>query len=122
MDIFRRSDAIEIKPTGLDTYTEWISNIRVSQNALPKTFFIHIFLGDFKPDPTYWPLDKNLVGTHTVFTKVNGATSDILVTGTIPLTQALQRDADAGKLDIANDQSVEDYLKKNLHWRVTNVR
>lgn len=121
--LFRRSseDDVEIKPTGSGTYTEWISNIRVSQNALPGTFYIHIFLGDFTPDPTCWPLDKNLVGTHTVFTKFDGATSDIIVTGTIPLTQALQRDADAGKFDMTEDKHVEDYLTKNLHWRVTNV-
>lgn len=118
----RASNDVEIKPTGSDTYTEWVSNIRVSENALPGTFFIHIFLGVFTPDPTCWPLDKNLVGTHTVFTKVDGATSDVIVAGTIPLTQALQRDADAGKLDMADAQCVEDYLKTNLHWRVTSVR
>ena len=122
MSLLRRSNDVEIKPTSPDSYTEWISNIRVSQNALPQTFFIHIFLGDFNPDPTGWPLDGNLVGTHTVFTKIDGSTSDIIVTGTIPLTLALQRDADAGKLDMADEKGVEDYLIKNLHWRVSNVR
>ena len=46
---------------------EWITNIRVAQNALDSTFTIYIFLGEFSSDPNAWLTEKSVVGSHTVF-------------------------------------------------------
>ena len=111
------------EPVDGNTYTEWITNIRVAQNALESTFHIHVFLGNFTTDPTCWPRDPNLVGSQSVFNSFPGTTKkrDLIITGTVPLTKALRRDADAGKVDLNDELAVVAYLKQNLHWRITNV-
>lgn len=106
------------------TYTEWIANVRVAQDALPTTFYIYMFLGNFTDDPALWSTDPNLVGTHSVFNSIaaqGDSKKNRITTGTIPLTEAIRRDQAAGKLDIKDEKVVEDYLTKNLYWRVSNV-
>ncbi len=106
-------------------YYEWITNIRVSQNALDSTFTIFVFLGDFNPDLKYWLTDPHLVGSHTVFTPFSSDTEQkagVLVAGTVPLTKDLNEYAVANGYDTANITSVEAYLTSNLHWRVVQVR
>lgn len=106
------------------TYTEWICNVRVAEDALPRTFSIHIFFGSPSADPALWSTDPNLVGTHSVFNSVatqGDSKKDRTITGTVPLTKALGQEHEAGKVDIKNEKAVEDYLSTNLYWRVTNV-
>lgn len=107
-------------------YKEWITNIRVAKDALQTAFFIHIFLGDFEEDPKSWSFDPNLVGTHTIFTPYAQISqldknNPSITTGTIPLTRALKIAEEKGEIDVNDDKCVEDYLRKNLHWRVTRV-
>lgn len=108
-------------------YREWITNLRVEKMALQSAFFIHIFLGDFNPDPSCWSFEPNLVGSHAVFTPFTNASTALdsgassIVTGTIPLTRTLQAHADDGKIDLDDCTAVEKYLRKNLHWRVTRM-
>lgn len=107
------------------TYTEWISNVRVAQDALPTTFYIYMFLGNYIENPALWSTDPNLVGTHSVFNSIaaqGDSKKNRIITGTIPLTEALRRDHEAGKVDINDEKAVEDYLTKSLFWRVSNVR
>ncbi len=114
---------VQVERSTENTYIEWIANLRVAQEALDSTFYIHVFLGDFAPNPASWSIDPNLVGTHSVFKPFPGTDKkrDRIITGTVPLTKALRRDADAGKVDIKDEKAVEAYLTQNLHWRVTNV-
>ncbi|KAF7875362.1 hypothetical protein EAF04_002534 [Stromatinia cepivora] len=105
-------------------YTEWIANIQAKKYALTKSFFVHVFLGPFKDDPSTWSFEPNLVGTHCVFAKLSSSGSvaadpNQLVTGTIPLTSALLDDISQGLLKSLKDEDVEPYLEKNLHYRVT---
>ncbi|CAD6439069.1 1e1b8ba9-904a-47e5-873c-05ef1d1af1bd [Sclerotinia trifoliorum] len=105
-------------------YTEWIANIQAKKFALSKSFFVHVFLGPFKDEPSSWSFEPNLVGTHCVFAKLSSsgavaADPNQLVTGTIPLTSALLDDISQGLLHSLNDEDVEPYLKKNLHYRIT---
>lgn len=77
-------------------YTEWITNIRVAQNALDSTFTIYIFLGEFSSDPNAWLTEKSVVGSHTVFMPFSSDTqqnADIIVAGTVPLTKELNLNA-----------------------------
>ncbi|KAI4129108.1 MAG: hypothetical protein LQ338_002406 [Usnochroma carphineum] len=111
-------------PPATGNYTEWLTNIRVAKDALEQTFFIHIFVGDFNPDPKTWSFEPNLVGTHAVITpyvmKRDPAQSTI-VTGQIPLTRALRVDEQNGLVDMGNEEGTKNYLTKNLHWRVTTM-
>lgn len=110
-------------PTSSDgKYNEYLANIRVSKDAIGGSFFVHIFLGDFNPDPATWTTEPNLVGTHTIFTSITPKENgNIQVSGVIPLTTALIDDIQAGSLKSLDTAEVEPYLKEKLQWRVTKV-
>ena len=103
---------------------EWLANIQIENFAVDGSFFIHIFVGDFSPDPGYWTQDMNLVGTHAVFsssidnTKCAKCKEDnqnhALVSGGVSLTTKL---VELGLADL-EPATVKPYLKQNLHWRV----
>lgn len=112
-------------PPATGNYTEWLTNIRVAKDALEQTFFIHIFLGDFDPDPKMWSFEPNLVGTHAIITPYvmkRDPAQNTIVTGQIPLTRALRADEQKGLLDMKDEGKTKEYLTRNLHWRVTTVR
>jgi len=106
-------------------YHEWIANIRVKKYAVDSTFFVHVFLGNFNPDPSAWATEKTLVGSHVIFTSNPGTgcarcidhrERETEVTGTIPLTGALGEKF-GGVTDL-KPQVVVPYLQKELHWRI----
>lgn len=106
---------------------EWLVNIKIENFAVDGSFFVHIFLGDFSPDPSYWTQDMNLVGTHAVFSSAIGQTGcqkclkdkqiNAVVSGAVSLTTKL---LDNGLHDL-EPETVKPYVKKNLHWRVQRV-
>jgi tyrosinase len=106
---------------------EWIANIRVKKLALNAPFFIHIFLGFFNPDPFSWSFEPNLVGSHFICVKGALAISntacdcdpDQMVSGTIPLTHALEKHVSEGYLKSLGPEDVNPYLAQNLKYRVT---
>lgn len=111
-------------PPATGNYTEWLANIRVAKDALEQTFFIHIFLGDFNPDPKSWSFEPNLVGTHAIITPYvmkRDPLQSTIVTGQIPLTRALRADEQKGLVHMDNETETKGYLTRNLHWRVTTV-
>lgn len=107
---------------------EWITNIRVAQNAVASTFSIFVFLGDFNPDPKTWLSEPNLVGTHSVFKPFSYETADqavgMIVAGTVPLSTALKsrNSTLATHVNTSNSTEIEAYLNDNLHWRIARVR
>lgn len=112
-------------PQNPGLYYEWITNIRVAQNALNSTFTIFVFLGDFNPDLKYWLTDPHLVGSHTVFMPFSSEmqqNASTIVAGTVPLTKDLNENAVANGYNTANNTGVEAYLRNDLHWRVARVR
>ena len=109
-------------------YQEWIANVRVEKHALSAPFFVHIFLGPFNPDPFSWSFEPNLVGSHCVFIKAfssmancSSCNPDQLVSGTIPLTNALMDRILEGKLPSLDSADVEPYITKNLQYRITRM-
>ncbi|KAL8679857.1 MAG: hypothetical protein Q9186_003877 [Xanthomendoza sp. 1 TL-2023] len=111
-------------PPASGNYTEWLTNIRVAKDALEQTFFIHIFLGDFDPDPKKWSFEPNLVGTHSIITPYvtkRDPLQSTIVTGQIPLTRALRVDEQAKLLNMTDEVKTKEYLTKNLHWRITTM-
>ncbi|KAL8911450.1 MAG: hypothetical protein Q9171_003383 [Xanthocarpia ochracea] len=111
-------------PPATGNYTEWLTNIRVAKDALKETFFIHIFVGDFNPDPKTWSIEPNLVGTHSIVTPYvmkRDPLQSTIVTGQIPLTRALRADSHKGLLNMTDKAETKEYLTRNLHWRITTM-
>ncbi|KAL8812863.1 MAG: hypothetical protein Q9223_007185 [Gallowayella weberi] len=111
-------------PPASGNYTEWLTNIRVAKDGLEQTFFIHIFLGDFNPDPKSWSFEPNLVGTHSIITPYvmkRDPLQSTIVTGQIPLTRALRADEQKKLLNMTDEAKTKEYLTKNLHWRITTM-
>ncbi|KAI9767433.1 MAG: hypothetical protein M1840_005662 [Geoglossum simile] len=110
-------------------YQEWFANIRVRKYALNASFFVHVFIGDFDPDPFSWSFEEKLVGSHCVFvndpetTECSKCKDDearqIQVTASIPLTTTLISCIEDSKLNTLKPEDVKPFLIKNLHWRVT---
>ncbi|KAG8825735.1 hypothetical protein FRC19_010652 [Serendipita sp. 401] len=110
------------------SYLDWVVNIIVEKYVAKSTFYVHIFLGDFNPDPSLWSQDPNLVGTHVIFTSQIevtgcercqlGAAEHMRVGGTIPLTGALVQSVQEGRVPDLTPEHVAPFLRKELHWRV----
>ncbi|KAL7268524.1 hypothetical protein RUND412_008851 [Rhizina undulata] len=105
---------------------EWQVTSRIKRFEVEGSFHIHFFLGDVPSDPAEWikPTEKNTyVGSNTVFSSRHGCSKcekqkqdGKLVTGVVPLTRTLLDRP--GDYDLEDEQEIEEYLKKELHWRV----
>jgi tyrosinase len=115
-------------------HRQYLANILSQKFALNGSYAIYVFIGDFDDTPSAWATSPNLVGTHAVFAALSRvdaasnpqamtmANSAIQVTGTMPLTSMLLVKAESGELQSMRPSVVEDYLEKNLQWRVGMVR
>jgi tyrosinase len=108
------------------SYREWIANILVRKHALSGPFLIHIFLGDIEPDPQTWSSSSALVGTHYIFDKMDSSTVQTscncaadLVTGTIPLTSAIEARVGRGDLPDLDHEAIEPFLDRHLRFKVS---
>lgn len=104
----------------------WQVFLRVLNFALTGTWAVHIFLGELPESTTDWFLTENRVGSVTLLSNrsreqcancVAQASSQILVTGTVPLNEALEKRG----VDVNDDNAVSAYLKENLEWRVVKA-
>jgi Tyosinase C-terminal domain len=112
-------------------YKEWIANIRAPKHCLGGTYQVHIFIGDVPGDTGAWVVHDNNVGTYTVLGSNPQTTScekcrrdagrELIVTGIIPLTEALTDLIGAGEFRSLEANDVVPYLKENLNWRITQV-
>lgn len=127
-----KSKAISTDSTASqDSFRRWTVNIRVKKYALGGSFYVHIFLGDFDSEPQNWCYERNLVGSYAVFANdpdttqcprcVGDHNRDLLVTGTVPLLNALKVAVQNGLIANLEPESVVPYLKRNLHWRISKV-
>lgn len=96
-------------------------------------------MGDFdKENPRGWALERNLAGTHVAFSRMgnnetngsgsgsgsgdgNEGHSAVVTGGRIPLTNILRDKVRRGELESLEEESVERYLRGNLHWRAAKV-
>lgn len=105
------------------------------------SYAIYLFVGDFdKENPRGWALEGNLAGTHVAFSRMgekktnnetngSGSGSDdgndghsaVVTGGRIPLTNILREKVRRGELESLEEESVERYLRGNLHWRAAKV-
>ncbi|RGP66614.1 oleate-activated transcription factor 1 [Fusarium longipes] len=100
----------------------WQVFLRVKNFALTGTWAIHVFMGELPESTTDWFLSENRVGSVTMLSNrsraqcancISQAESDILVTGTVPLNEALEERG----IDTDDVHAVVEYLKKELSWR-----
>nr|OQO21312.1 hypothetical protein B0A51_09062 [Rachicladosporium sp. CCFEE 5018] len=69
--LFPRDPAAAARPKPLRR--EYIANIVSEKFALNGSYAIYVFLGDFDAgDPSCWPTNPNLVGTHAIFAALPG--------------------------------------------------
>lgn len=124
---------------------QYLANILSQKFALNGSYAIYLFLGGFNDSADAWSTSPNLVGTHAVFAAlknvdaatnpISGTTSGsprtasgmagdggVQVTGTMPLTSSLLGKVETGELLGMGRNVVEEYLEKNLDWRVGMVR
>lgn len=94
-------------------------------------------MGDFdKENPQGWALEGNLAGTHVAFSRMgnnetngsgsgsgdgNEGHSAVVTGGRVPLTNILREKVRRGELESLEEESVERYLRGNLHWRAAKV-
>ncbi|RVD89014.1 uncharacterized protein DFL_000038 [Arthrobotrys flagrans] len=102
-----------------EKYQDWESEITVNNAALKSSFNVHIFLGTVPSDSKTWASDKNLVGTHSIITTVDGGHMESIVSGIVPLTSCLLNKVVAGEIKDLEKETVVPYLKKNLKVRIS---
>lgn len=110
-------------------YTEWVTNLKVKKHCLRGSFQVHIFVGDVPAELTEWLTHPNNVGSFAVLGSnpdttgcakcVSDAERGLVITGVVPLTEALLECIEKGDIRSLESDEVEPYLAKELHWRVT---
>jgi tyrosinase len=105
----------------------YIANLISNKHALNGSYAIYVFVGEFdEQDPCSWPISPNLAGTHVAFSGLHRDTGlvrpSVMMGGVVPLTNILIHKVMSGDLASMDEESVEDYLEKNLHWRAAKVR
>jgi tyrosinase len=125
-----------------DHYRSYTANINSRKFAFNGSYAIYVFLGHVADeDAAAWPLSSKLVGTQGVFTgmtmpsapSLSPASTDgtqdsneavggnVMVTGTVPLTNALLKHIQTGDLASLEINDVRAFLRKNLQWRIGKV-
>ncbi|GAM89530.1 hypothetical protein ANO11243_075690 [Dothideomycetidae sp. 11243] len=103
---------------------QYIANFVSQKMQLSGSYAIYVFLGKPGANPQHWPTASNLVGTHAVTADFNvetteAAVMDLPVTGTVPLTDALQAKVNQNQLASMDMGPVETYLQQHLNWRIS---
>lgn len=96
---------------------QWSANIRMDQNAVGKSYDLHLFLGVVPQNPKDWAGSPNRVGRFAAFTGSGTARGDIH--GQVPLTAKLIEKylAKTPGIPDLSPASMKTYLKANLSWR-----
>lgn len=131
----RRAISMDSPQTGEFQY-QYFANIKVQKSGSEGGYKIFVFVGDTsvasagsKFDATVWMRDPGFVG-FTGFQSTNGhgdgyagdpdAKGD--AHGVVAMTNALEGRLRSGELTSLNETTVEEYLRKNMYWRITTVR
>lgn len=102
---------------------EWRVFVRVKAFAVQGSWGIHLFFGEPPAESSEWFMSDNRVGTVNVLSNENldacpncsvQSASGLLVTGLVLLTNELRK----RNIDINNQDTVVEYLKEKLTWRV----
>jgi len=96
---------------------EYSADIAMPRALNNQPYNVYLFLGQITTDPAHWMEDPNLVSYQASMGTLMGGQADLIIHGTIYLTQVILQKYAAGELPGLDQESVSDYLLKNLHWR-----
>ena len=104
----------------LTTYNDYVAHIKIANNAARTSFPVCLFLGEPITDPNDYASDPNYVGCFKVFTRTDLPKSHKkIVRGTVAMNTALYNHYAAGKLQNMERNTLKNYLKDNLKWKIT---
>jgi len=101
---------------------DYIMNIRAQRFALNGSFILYAFLGGVPAlsSAVDWLLAPSCIGSHGFFS-TPGMSSQVEVTGAVPLTSTLQDKVASGTLASMQVKDVVPYLQANLVWAVART-
>jgi len=108
-------------PTNSSAYNlEYSINVQVPKYTIEGSYVIYFFLGDFNDNPLTYPTDPALAGVEAVFNPVYTPESvdDVITSCKLPLSSYIQQRWVAGDLSSLDYDSVNEYLKTALQWRI----
>jgi tyrosinase len=112
------ADATPLKADNGSTY-QYVANIETNRFALGGSYNIYLYNGaPSSEDPVQLLLDPKLIGPMGVLAEAGMTGSDLVVSGSIPLTEVLQKEVLEGDLVDMEAANVVPYLKANLAWRI----
>lgn len=102
---------------------QYVANILSQKYQLQGSYRIHVFIGEVPDAIVEWTQpDSNLVGTQYVLANLNAsASTDMKITGSVPMSFALEALVAAGEIDSMDPDDVEPFLEANLSWRVVKA-
>jgi tyrosinase len=96
--------------------TEWLCEVNMPAD-IKISYSVRAFLGEPDADPKKWATDNNYVGQLATLSSSRMKT-DVIITGSIGLTEKLAQKYEAGELTSLSKADVAAYLKTNFHWRI----
>ncbi|KAH8725083.1 common central domain of tyrosinase-domain-containing protein [Phaeosphaeriaceae sp. PMI808] len=96
--------------------TDWLCEVNMPTD-IKISYSVRAFLGEPPSDPKKWPTDPNYVGQLASMSSSRMKT-DIIVTGSIVLTEKLAQKHKSGDLKSLSKEDVTAYLKANFNWRI----
>lgn len=98
---------------------QYTLNVQVREFRDPGALKVFAFFGSVQSKLEDWPQEPGFVGV----TSILAATKDTMqeAHSVIPLTPALEAQAQVGRLRSLNEKDVAMYLKHHLRWRVVKV-
>lgn len=98
---------------------QYVANIQTPRYALNGSYQIFLFNGDpASEDPATWVFDPKLIGPMGVMAGDGMKNTNLIASGSIPLTRALQDVAGNGLLAGLTEALVVPFLAANLRWRI----
>lgn len=99
--------------------TDWMVEVNMPSD-IQISYCVRAFLGAPSSDPKNWPTDPNYIGQVASLSSPR-MDSDVIVTASIVLTDALAQKAKTGELSSLDEASVTAWLQENFHWRIQAV-
>ncbi|KAF2130392.1 Di-copper centre-containing protein [Dothidotthia symphoricarpi CBS 119687] len=96
--------------------TAWLCEVTMPTD-IQISYSVRAFLGAPSADPKNWPTDDTYIGQLASMSSPRMA-SDILVTGTIALSEKLAQKHASGELKSLDKEHVQAYLKAHFTWRI----
>jgi len=95
---------------------DWLCEVNMPTD-IKISYSVRAFLGEPNADPKKWATDPNYVGQLASMSS-RRMSSNVIVTGSIALTEMLAQKHRIGELKSLDKDDVAAYLKANFSWRI----